>query len=248
MENDMSQDLPVAIVTGAARGIGLATARRLLEDGFHVVMTDVLADKVRAEAAALATEGHSVEGHALDITDRDAVATLIDGLPRIDAVINNAAIFWDGEFDEISEKDFTDMFEVNVVGSFVVAQEAAKRLKRGGKIVNIASRAFLAGRAHAPYIASKAGVVGLTRAMAAELAPDGILVNCIAPGLIETEMFRSLPVDRQEQLIGLLPTKTVGQPEDIANAASFFAAPRTQNVTGQVLLCDGGRSVGISTY
>ncbi len=84
--------------------------------------------------------------------------------------------------------------------------------------------------------------------MAAELAPDGILVNCIAPGLIETEMFRSLPVDRQEQLISLLPTKAVGQPEDVANAVSFFASPRTRNVTGQVLMCDGGRSIGISTY
>jgi len=248
MQTDIQNDLPVAIVTGAARGIGLATARRLLEDGFHVVMTDKLAEKVCKEAEILSAEGYSVEGLALDITERTAVAALMERLPRIDAVVNNAAIFWDGEFDEVTESDFTDMFEVNVVGSFVVAQEAAKRLKRGGKIVNIASRAFLAGRAHSPYIASKAGVVGLTRAMAAELAPDGILVNCIAPGLIETEMFRSLPVERQEELIDLLPTKSVGQPEDIANAVSFFAAPRTQNVTGQVMLCDGGRSVGISTY
>lgn len=248
MTTDAVQDLPIAIVTGAARGIGLATARRLVEDGFHVVMTDVLADRLQAEAATLQGEGASVEALVLDVTNRASVAELMQRLPRVDAVVNNAAIFWDGEFDKVSEKDFTDMFEVNVVGSFIVAQEAAKRLKRGGKIVNIASRAYLAGRAHSPYIASKAGVVGLTRALAAELAPDGILVNCIAPGLIETEMFRSLPVDRQEELIELLPTKTVGKPEDIANAVSFFASPRTANVTGQVLECDGGRSIGISKY
>ena len=248
MQTEKPIDRPVAIVTGAARGIGLATSKRLVDDGFHVVMTDRLAERLRAEADALVAEGFSVEGSELDVTDRAAVASLIDRQPRLDVVINNAAIFWDGEFDEVGESDFTDMFEVNVVGSFIVAQEAAKRLERGGKIVNIASRAFLAGRAHAPYIASKAGVVGLSRAMAAELAPQGILVNCIAPGLIETEMFRSLPVERQEQLIDLLPTKTVGQPEDIANAVSFFASPRTRNVTGQVLLCDGGRSIGISAY
>jgi 3-oxoacyl-[acyl-carrier protein] reductase len=137
---------------------------------------------------------------------------------------------------------------VNVVGSFIAAQEAVKRLQRNGRIINIASRAFLAGRAHAAYTASKSAVVGLTRAMAVDLASRGIYVNCIAPGLIETEMFRSLTADRQKELIALQPTNTVGQPEDIANAVAFFASPRTQYLTGQVMIVDGGRSLGVSTY
>ena len=140
------------------------------------------------------------------------------------------------------------MFQVNVVGTAIAGQEAAKRLVRGGRIVNIASRAFLAGRAHAAYTASKSAVVGLSRAMAIDLAKRGIFVNCIAPGLIETEMFRSLSPERQQELIALQPTKTIGSPDDIANAVSFFASPRTKYLTGQLMIVDGGRSLGVSTY
>ena len=140
------------------------------------------------------------------------------------------------------------MFQVNVVGTAIAGQEAAKRLVRGGRIVNIASRAFLAGRAHAAYTASKSAVVGLSRAMAIDLAERGIFVNCIAPGLIETDMFRSLSPERQQELIALQPTKTIGSPDDIANAVSFFASPRTKYLTGQLMIVDGGRSLGVSTY
>ena len=244
----MTIDKPIALVTGAARGIGLATTRRLCEDGFYVVMVDLKADLLAAAVDQLLDDGADVEGHALSVTDRAAVAALLAGLPRLDAVVNNAAIFWDGAFDALTEKDFTDMFEVNVVGAFVVAQEAAKLLGRKGRIVNVASRAYLAGYAHGAYVASKSAVVGLTRAMAVDLAPRGIFVNCVAPGLIETEMFRSLTPERQQELIAKQPTKDVGQPEDIANAIAFLAAPRTGNITGQVLTVDGGRSLGISLY
>lgn len=192
--------------------------------------------------------GASVEHHVLSITDREAVAAFIAALPRLDVLVNNAAVFWDGKFDEITEDDFRTMYDVNVVGTFVISQEAAKRMERGARIVNVASRAYLAGYAHAPYITSKAGTIGLTRAMAIDLAARGILVNAIAPGLIETEMFRSLTPERQQQLIALQPTRDVGQPEDIANGIAFFASPRTKNVTGQILTLDGGRSMGISLY
>ena len=140
------------------------------------------------------------------------------------------------------------MYEVNVIGTFIVSQEVAKVMQRGGRIINIASRAYLAGYAHAPYITSKAGTVGLTRGMAIDLAERGIMVNAIAPGLIETDMFRSLTPERQQELIAKQPTKMVGQPEDIANGIAFFADPRSRNVTGQVLALDGGRSMGISLY
>lgn len=238
----------IAIVTGAGRGIGLATTKRLVEDGFQVVMIDVKPDPLAANAEALRAAGGSVEDHVLSITDRQAVEALIGGLGRVDVLVNNAAIFWDGKFDAITEDDFRKMYEVNVVGAFVMAQEAAKRMTRGGRIINVASRAYLAGYAHAPYITSKAGAVGLNRAMAIDLAPRGIFVNAVAPGLIETEMFRSLTPERQQELIAKQPTRELGQPEDIANGIAFFASPRTRNITGQILTLDGGRSMGISVY
>lgn len=244
----MSNDKEIAVVTGAGRGIGLATTRRLLEDGFHVVMVDLNPEPLGANAGELKMASNSVEHHALSVTDRPAVASLIGSLPRLDVLVNNAAIFWDGKFDTATEDDFRKMYEVNVIGAFVMAQEAAKVMKRGARIVNIASRAYLAGYAHAPYITSKAGAIGLTRSMAIDLAPRGIFVNAIAPGLIETDMFRSLTPERQQELIAKQPTKEVGQPEDIANGIAFFASSRTRNVTGQVLTLDGGRSMGISIY
>lgn len=238
----------VALVTGAGRGIGLATTKRLLEDGFHVVMIDRNSEILSQAAGAMKEVSNSVEHHALSVTDRAAVAALIGSLPRVDVLVNNAAVFWDGKFDDVSEDDFRKMYEVNVIGAFVMSQEAVKVMKSGGRIVNIASRAYLAGYAHSPYITSKAGAVGLTRGMAIDLAERGILVNAIAPGLIETDMFRSLTPERQQELIAKQPTKTVGQPEDIANGIAFFADPRTRNVTGQLLTLDGGRSMGISLY
>jgi 3-oxoacyl-[acyl-carrier protein] reductase len=244
----MTEKTEVAIVSGAGRGIGLATVQRLLEDGFHVVMVDVNTEPMATRCAELRSGGASVEYHALSITDRAAVAQLMTGLARIDVLVNNAAVFWDGKFDDATEDDFRKMYDVNVVGSFVMAQEAARRMERGGRIINIASRAYLAGFAHAPYITSKAGVLGLMRSMAIDLAPRGIFVNAIAPGLIETDMFRSLTPERQAELISKQPTQELGQPEDIANAIAFFADRRTRNLTGQLLTLDGGRSMGISIY
>ena len=242
------QDKEVAMVTGAGQGIGLATVKRLVADGFHVVMVDRNPEPLGQAAAALRAASNSVEHHALSITDRPAVASLVATLSRIDVLVNNAAIFWDGVFDATTEDDFKQMYEVNVIGTFIVSQEVAKVMPRGGRIINIASRAYLAGYAHAPYITSKAGTVGLTRGMAIDLAERGIMVNAIAPGLIETDMFRSLTQERQQELIAKQPTKMVGQPDDIANAIAFFADPRARNVTGQILAIDGGRSMGISLY
>ncbi len=241
-------DKEVAVVTGAGQGIGLATVKRLVADGFHVVMVDRNPEPLATAAAALRAGSNSVEHHALSITDRPAVAALIASLPRVDVLVNNAAIFWDGKFDATTEDDFKQMYEVNVIGTFIVSQEAVKVMQRGGRIINVASRAYLAGYAHAPYITSKAGTVGLTRGMAIDLAERGIMVNAIAPGLIETDMFRSMSVERQQEMIAKQPTKMVGQPEDIANGIAFFADPRSRNVTGQILALDGGRSMGISLY
>lgn len=238
----------IALVTGAGQGIGLATVERLLDDGFYVVMVDRNVEPLTGTAKRLLAEGKTLEHHALSITDRPAVAALIGALPRLDVLVNNAAVFWDGKFDTVTEDDFKAMYDVNVVGTFVMAQEAIKKMQRGGRIINVASRAYLAGYAHAPYVTSKAGTIGLMRGMAMDLAEKGIFVNAVAPGLIETDMFRSLTPERQQELISKQPTKTIGQPEDIANGIAFFADHRTKNITGQIMTLDGGRSMGISLY
>jgi 3-oxoacyl-[acyl-carrier protein] reductase len=236
-----------ALVTGAGGGIGRAAALRLAEEGYALVLVD-LKDAPLNETLGALPEGTEVQTAVLSITDRAAVSALIGGLDRLDVLVNNAAIFWDGKFDAHTEDDFRKMYEVNVIGTFVMSQEAIKRMSEDGRIINIASRAYLAGYAHAAYGTSKAGVIGLTRSMSMDLADHRIMVNAIAPGLIETEMFRSLTPERQEELIAKQPTKMLGQPEDIANGIAFFADPRTRNVSGQILTLDGGRSVGISLY
>lgn len=241
-------DKETALVTGAGQGIGLATVNRLLQDGFDIIMVDSNAETLTANAEALRKACQPVEAHVLSITDRTAVSALIGSLPRLDVLVNNAAVFWDGKFEDQTEDDFKKMYEVNVVGTFIMAQEALKIMEKGARIINIASRAYLAGYAHASYITSKAGVLGLTRSLAIDVAERGVLVNAIAPGLIETDMFRSLTPARQKEMIAKQPTKTIGQPEDIANGIAFFADPRTRNVTGQILTLDGGRSMGISIY
>lgn len=234
----------VAFVTGGAQGIGRAIAARLAEDGCHVVVADLQAGAAQQAADEIAASGGRAEGIGLDIRDRPAVAAAFDHLPRIDVAVNNAGIFTDRPFFELTEQDFDLAHQVNVVGLFIVAQEAAKRMEEGGRIVNIASRAFLGARGHAHYVASKAAVVGLTRAMAIELAARGISVNAVAPGLIDTPILRALSEERMKYQLSLQPTGKAGRPEDIANAVSFFASPRTGFVTGQTLLVDGGKSLG----
>jgi len=234
----------VAFVTGGAQGIGRAIAARLAEDGFHVMVADLQAKAAEQAASEITTSGGKAEGIGLDIRDRVAVSAAFDRLPRIDVAVNNAGIFTDRPFFELTEQDFDLAHQVNVVGLFIVAQEAAKRMEEGGRIINIASRAFLGARGHAHYVASKAAVVGLTRAMAIELAARGISVNAVAPGLIDTPILRALSEERMKYQLSLQPTGKAGQPEDIANAVAFFAAPRTGFVTGQTLLVDGGKSLG----
>lgn len=234
----------VAFVTGGAQGIGRAIAARLAEDRCHVMIADLQAKAAEQAASEITARGGKAEGIGLDIRDRSAVSAAFDRLPRIDVAVNNAGIFTDRPFFELTEQDFDLAHQVNVVGLFIVAQEAAKRMDEGGRIINIASRAFLGARGHAHYVASKAAVVGLTRAMAIELAARGISVNAVAPGLIDTPILRALSEERMKYQLSLQPTGKAGQPEDIANAVAFFAAPRTSFVTGQILLVDGGKSLG----
>ncbi|SMF35546.1 3-oxoacyl-[acyl-carrier protein] reductase [Tistlia consotensis] len=235
---------PLALVTGAAGGIGLASAARLAEDGFQVVMTDLDRERLAAAAQPLRQRGTGVATRAADLRDEAALDALVGSLPRLDVLVNNAGIFDVRAFEALTSDDFRRMTEVNLIPVFALSQRAAARMPEDGRIVNIASRSWLGARRFAHYAASKAGVVGLTRAMALDLAPRRILVNAVAPGVIDTPILAAWSDAQraalaQQQVIG-----RIGRPEDIASAVSFLASPRTGFITGQVIVVDGGASVG----
>lgn len=241
----MSDDrLPLALVTGGASGMGLATVERLARDGFRVVMVDRAAELVAQEAGRLAAEGLAVEGRVLDLTDEPAVRALVQSLGPVTALVNNAGVFDERRFAEVSSDDFRRAYEVNLIAAATLTQEVARTMPEGGRIVNIASRAYLGARNHPHYVASKAAIVGYTRASAMELAPRGILVNAVAPGLIDTPILRALTPERLAAQLALQPTGKAGRPEDIAQAVSFLVSPQTGFITGQVLFVDGGKSLG----
>src|SRR6218665_1585285 len=240
----MMANKPLALVTGGASGMGLATVERLERDGFRLALIDgdrALADKGTARLQALGLE---VACHVLDLTDEAAVRALVQALPPITALVNNAGAFDEPPFLEVSSADFRRAYEINLSAVATLTQASVQRMPGGGRIVNIASRAYLGARNPPHYVASKAALVGYTRASALELAPRGSLANAIAPGLIATPMLRALSPARLRAQLALQPTVQAGRPEDIAQAVSFLAAPQTGFITGQVLLVDGGKSLG----
>lgn len=241
-DNKMSK--PIALVTGGAGGMGLATVERLARDGFAVVMVDRDEALANRETQRLQSLGLEVQCRVLDLTDEEAVRELVRSLSPISALVNNAGIFDERKFLEVTTADFRRAYEVNLIAVATLTQEAAKTMADGGRIVNIASRAYLGAKNHPHYVASKAAVVGYTRASAMELAPRGILVNAIAPGLIDTPILRALTPERLAQQLAMQPTGKAGLPEDIAQAVSFLVSPKTGFITGQVLFVDGGKSLG----
>lgn len=235
---------PIAVVTGAAQGIGLAITRRLARDGFRVIAMDRTAATLDAAVATLIAKGHAVTAKACDVTDRASVAAALAETLRIDVIVTAAGIYNDAPFLDLGEDEFRRMLDVNVVGTFIPAQEAARRMQRGGRIVTISSRGALGGTRFAHYVASKAAVIGLTRAMAMELRAAGIAVNSIAPGFTDTPMTRSAPPEMFAAWENLEPSGKAASPDEIANAVSFLAAPSTTFITGQTLFVDGGKSLG----
>lgn len=235
---------PVAVVTGAGGGIGAAIAARLAEDGFAVHVLDISAERAQGVATEIAAAGGTAHAAVVDLRDDAAVTGFVAGLPRIDVLVNNAGIFDERSFKELTADDFRRHYELNLIAVFRLSHAVAPLMKSGGKIVNIASRAYLGARNHAHYVAAKAGVVGLTRAMAMELLPDGILVNAVAPGLVDTPMLQALTPERRAAQLALQPTGRAAQPSDIANAVAFLASPRTDFIIGQILMVDGGKSLG----
>ncbi|MBW8050900.1 MAG: SDR family oxidoreductase [Cytophagales bacterium] len=240
--------MKIAIITGAARGIGKAIARRLVSDGCFIVVVDV--DKI--EGKALAKEFGDEQSHFVccDVCKENEVKALfkkiIDEHQRVDVLVNNAGIIRDNMINKMPVEDFDMVIDVNLRGTWLMCREAAivMRDQKSGRIVNISSRAWLGNRGQSNYSASKAGVIGLTRALALELGKHNILVNAVAPGLIDTPLTQALAGDVRQQLIQQQPTKTMGKPEDIANAVAFLISEDTNFITGQTLYVDGGKSIG----
>jgi meso-butanediol dehydrogenase / (S,S)-butanediol dehydrogenase / diacetyl reductase len=248
---------PVAVVTGAGSGIGAAIARELSRRGFTVVATDVDGDTAAATVASLHGEGWS---EVLDVTDADAATRLADAVAerhgRLDVWCSNAGISHMHAFTEVSEADLDRTLAINLKGVFVCGQAAARTMRRlgaGGVIVNTASMAGKQGRVPylSDYVASKFGVVGLTQAMAFELAADSIRVNCVCPGFVATAMqerelaweaeLRGVAAEDVEQLwVADTPMGRLEQPEDVARAVAFLAGEDAGFITGEALAVNGG--------
>lgn len=232
-----------AVVTGSARGIGKGIAERLAAEGYRVIAIDRL-EEVCEVAAVLRALGRDVTAELCDIRDREAIARLMERYAPLDVIVNNAAITATYPFEELTEEHFRETFDINIVGTFVVAQEGARRMRNGGRIVNLASRSFAGSPQMAHYAASKTAVVGLTRAMAIDLSPRDIRVNAVAPGVVDTEMLHYMTPEQQARMLTFQLLGRIGQPEDIARAVAFLADPENRYITGQVLIVDGGRSLG----
>ncbi len=237
----------VAIVTGAAKGIGKAIAQRMVEENYTTIVVDVDIEGGKKLAEDLGENGHFMH---CDISDENDVSALFDKViaahGRVDALVNNAGIIRDNMIWKMPTEDFDKVVDINLKGTWLMCKRAASimREQKKGRIVNIASRAWLGNPGQSNYSASKAGVVGLTRVLALELGRHGVLVNAIAPGLIDTPLTQKLPEHVQEKLINAQPTKSMGKPEDIANTVAFLCNDQTGFITGQTIYVDGGKSIG----
>jgi len=235
------------VVTGSARGIGRVIAEKFASLGASVVISDLDQQTVEAVAREL---GGSAAGFKADVTSREDVEALFDKVlekfGRIDVVINNAGITRDTLMIRMDEKDWDMVLDINLKGAFLVTKTVARIMmkQRSGRIVNISSIVGITGNAgQVNYSASKAGLIGLTRSAAKELAPRGITVNAVAPGYIATDMTAALSDEAKEGFLGRVLIKRPGTPEDVASAVSFLASDEASYITGQVLSVDGGLTI-----
>ncbi len=244
----MSDLVKTALVTGASRGIGKAIAEEMARQGHMVYLTYVSRpEEARDVALGIIASGGKAESFRLDVGDPAAVAVFfqeeIKDKVLLAALVNNAGITRDGLMLRMKDEDWDAVLNVNLRGAFSCTREAAKIMtkQRYGRIINITSISGQMGNAgQVNYSAAKAGLIGLTKASAKELAARNITVNAVAPGFIETEMTASLPEDVQKAYLGQIPLKRFGAVEDIASAVAFLASDRAGYITGQVLAVNGG--------
>ena len=237
----------VAIVTGASRGIGRSIALSLAAEGARIVAVDMVPEGVEALAAeikAMAGEAIAVQGNVTVAADAERmIDTAVAAFGRVDILVNNAGITRDALLLRMKDEDWDAVLSVNLKGAFLCSRAAAKVMskQRYGRIINIASIVGQMGNAgQANYCASKAGLMGLTKSNARELAKRNVTVNAVAPGFIATDMTEALPEKVKQELAAQIPMERLGSADDIANAVLFLAAERSAYVTGQVLGVNGG--------
>lgn len=235
------------LVTGGTRGIGLGIATAFVKEGADVIIIGV--NKERGENAVKQLQGVAVDGEqqiqfvALDVSDADKCEEVLSTLGDIDVLVNNAGVTADGLFMKMGKENWDRVIDVNLGSVFNMTKPLVRGMmkNRRGRIINISSVVGVMGNpGQANYCAAKAGVIGFTRSLAKEVATRGITVNAIAPGFIETDMTSQLNEQQKEAILGQVPMKRLGQPEDIAEAALFLASQGASYITGQVLLVDGG--------
>jgi 3-oxoacyl-[acyl-carrier protein] reductase len=237
----------VAIVTGGSRGIGLAVASLLAEDGAAVVVSGRDAGRLARASNEIEAQGGTVLGVVADAASRADVDRLVDTakerFSRIDILVNNAGMTRDGLLLRMKDADWDEVQQVNLRGAFLALRAVAKAMVRqkSGRIINIASTAGAMGNAgQVNYAAAKAGLIGMTKAAARELAHWGILVNAVAPGLIDTDMTAVVPAEARETLLAQVPLKRIGTGRDVAEMVRFLAGDGAAYVTGQVFHVNGG--------
>ena len=229
--------------------MGKKTALRLAEQGVKIVINDIVPEKVEQTVAEFKSLGFDVLGKVADICNYESVNEMvksaIETFGTVDILVNNAGMEKAGAIRNLSEKDWDITLNVNLKGAFLCSQAVHGCMveKGHGRIINIASRAWLGGAGQAPYASAKAGLVGLTRTLALELGRKGVTVNCIAPGLIHTPMWDELPEKNRSAFLAKQPTGKIGEDEDIANAIKFFVDDDASFITGQVFYVCGGRSL-----
>ena len=237
--------MQVALVTGGSRGIGLAISQALAEAGARVAVVARNEERARTAAAGLPGEGHA--GFAADVASGQSVAELLTRIEQEvgspDIVVNNAGVTRDNLLMRLKDEDWDVVLDTNLRGAFNVIRAVSRGMmkKKAGRIINISSVVGVTGnKGQANYAASKAGLIGLTKAVAREYASRGILVNAVAPGYIETDMTAELPEAAREALREQIALGRLGRPEDIASMVRFLAGPGAGYITGQVLVVDGG--------
>ncbi|MCK5548515.1 MAG: 3-oxoacyl-ACP reductase FabG [Thermoplasmata archaeon] len=240
----------VALVTGGASGIGEATVAKFAEEGAKLVINDVDVESANKLAKELESKGTDVLVVKADVSKGQEVGSMVDKIierfGRLDILINNAGINRDTTLKKMSEDQWDVVIDVNLKGTFLCAQAAAKAMMENnyGKIINTSSIGALGNIGQSNYGASKAGVIGLTKSLALELARYNINVNCVAPGATKTPMLAKLPSEIAEKFMKMIPFKRFAESTEVANLHLFLASDESSYITGQVIFIDGGLSVG----